>query len=572
VDVAISGAMSALTTTSTSLNLVHTVKLGQQLAQQQEVALKQAHAEDVLQLQQDLSQLVGGQQALQQQLEEANSEQRQQWQEATALLCRLAAELGSIRKGVEQLQDGMERVEVGVESLSSDMQAVMAGVQELMALVKSSSGSAAAAGGAAGQDGPARDQRPVSSQLVLDREQVEWHAADKLDSGGFGSVYAGTYHGAPVAVKQLDMAGLDTEGKHQVCIKGRGKGPADRLAGLDIRRPFHMWQALALACAHGGCAKEVPAVSRQPHPAPQKYTNHVKHNAHHRSTWCASLAPPAHCCNSRSHSWMLLSPPPHPFQVFLEAAVLSRLHHPCIVQFFGVVVEQVLPSAMSKKPQPRLSLVMERCDTNLAVLLHEHEPLRLPKALELASAIASALTYLHHTSKVKVVHGDLKPANVLLTENGRVKLTDFGLSQTIAINTSTLMHRGVVVAGGSPATSGGTLLWTAPEVIEAWATGNDHPAAPALDIYALGIILYQLLTGRAPYKQNTHPEALKVAVRSGKRPQWGDWQQEREGQAAAEVLVALQQLAEDCWAQEPGKRPTAQQVQKCLKLLQDQLG
>jgi serine/threonine protein kinase len=256
--------------------------------------------------------------------------------------------------------------------------------------------------------------------------------------------------------------------------------------------------------------------------------------------------------------------------VFYEAAVLSRLHHPCIVQFFGVVVEQVRPSGLSRQLQPRLSLVMERCDTNLAVTMREEPLLPLPKALHIAGCIAAALTYLHHTSKVKVVHGDLKPANVLLTEAGRVKLTDFGLSQTIAVNSSALMNKGVTGRGNS--SSGGTLLWTPPEVLEAWVAGNDLEAAPAHDIYALGVLLYQLLTGRAPYKQYKREEPFKAAVRAGERPLWGDWQQERAGQAATEVLVALQQLAEDCWAQEPGTRPTAQQVQKRLEELRAQLG
>ena len=273
--------------------------------------------------------------------------------------------------------------------------------------------------------------------------------------------------------------------------------------------------------------------------------------------------------------------------------MLSRLNHPCIVHFWGVVpvdegskapqgaaqgISTRYDSARSfgdgigigGRPSTRssssitsklsLGLVMDRCDESLEMLLNDQPLLRLPVVLHVAERIACGLKYLHAEAPVKVVHGDLKPANVLLKHGTHiVQLTDFGLSSTIAVHT---MSMGAMQLGQNRAgQSGGTLHWAAPELLDAWGEGRDAPHTLACDIYSLGIILHQLLVGQMPCMgMPMAPEALKAAVRAGNRPSWAGWEEVRGREAGPDVLKRLQRLVEACWAPGATQRPTAQQV------------
>jgi serine/threonine protein kinase len=282
--------------------------------------------------------------------------------------------------------------------------------------------------------------------------------------------------------------------------------------------------------------------------------------------------------------------------MFREAAVLSRLNHPCIVRFWGVVpveelkVQQDVPqrgfmrsshspgdSAGSLCSRARagsrsrsklsLGLVLDRCDESLEDVLHDEPLLTLPESLHIAERIACGLKYLHSEAPLRVVHGDVKPANVLLKHGGdTVQLTDFGLSSTIAVHTMSMGAQNLQVGRGAAGQSAGcTLWWAAPELLEAWAHGQSAPHTFACDVYAFGLILYQLLMGRLPYAgMFTAEDALKAAVRGGVRPSWEGWEEVRGGEAAragaADVLSKLKALVGTCWAQDAKARPTAQRV------------
>jgi eukaryotic-like serine/threonine-protein kinase len=102
-------------------------------------------------------------------------------------------------------------------------------------------------------------------------------------------------------------------------------------------------------------------------------------------------------------------------------------------------------------------------------------------AAELVAALADGVQAAHERG---VVHRDLKPANVLLTLDGRPKITDFGLAKRLDSDTG-LTDSGAVM---------GTPEYMAPEQ----AAGQTRAAGPAADVHALGVILYELLTGRPP--------------------------------------------------------------------------
>lgn len=162
-----------------------------------------------------------------------------------------------------------------------------------------------------------------------------------------------------------------------------------------------------------------------------------------------------------------------------EARNSARLSHPNIAQLFDygehggsayLVMELVIGEPLSD-------------------LLAREQVLPPSRVLPILAQTARAL---HAAHVAGVVHRDVKPGNILLTREGRVKITDFGIS--LASNQMTLTAAGMVM---------GTAQYLAPEQ----ALGK--PAAPASDIYSLGVVAYEALVGRRPF---TGPTAVDIAV------------------------------------------------------------
>jgi serine/threonine protein kinase len=177
-----------------------------------------------------------------------------------------------------------------------------------------------------------------------------------------------------------------------------------------------------------------------------------------------------------------------------------------------------------------------------------------------------------------VTHGDLKPKNILL-KGSEVKICDFGLSNTISIGT---MSSGGTILRQQPtmgSSTGGTLLWMAPEVCEAIAKGHNCDVVPPRDIYAFGHILYELVTGDAPFSVMDQPEhqrlsnemALRQAIVNGARPSVKAWAKAAEQEHGKELVEKLVSLVQDCWAPRPGDRPTADHVWERLNAVHKQL-
>jgi serine/threonine protein kinase/tetratricopeptide (TPR) repeat protein len=154
-----------------------------------------------------------------------------------------------------------------------------------------------------------------------------------------------------------------------------------------------------------------------------------------------------------------------------EGEALRRLNHPNIVKILDVVEEE-----------GENALILEYvAGGSLDKLLEEQAVLPLSVALRIALELADALTRAHH---LKIIHRDIKPANVLLAADGTPRLTDFGLVQAVG-SQQNLTQDGAVV---------GTYAYLAPEAIE----GGDPD--PRMDIWAYGILLYEMLTGKRPFE------------------------------------------------------------------------
>ena len=169
-----------------------------------------------------------------------------------------------------------------------------------------------------------------------------------------------------------------------------------------------------------------------------------------------------------------------------EARLAARLHHPNAISVFDVVTDE--------HGQP--CLIMEYLpSTSLAAVLQEQRTLDPLEVARIGAQISSALTDAH---QVGVVHRDIKPGNVLLAENGTVKLTDFGISR--ATDDVTVTKTGMIA---------GTPAYLAPEV----AVGGDP--GPESDVFALGSTLYAATEGQPPFGLSENTLSLLHAVAAG---------------------------------------------------------
>src|SRR5262249_54197176 len=122
-----------------------------------------------------------------------------------------------------------------------------------------------------------------------------------------------------------------------------------------------------------------------------------------------------------------------------------------------------------------------------------------PQPPQTAAAITEALARaVHHAHEHGVVHRDLKPANVLLTSDGTPKISDFGLAKQLDADTDQTQSGAVL----------GTPSYMAPEQ----ARGHTRAVGPPADTYALGAVLYELLTGRPPFRGLTVLQTLAQVV------------------------------------------------------------
>jgi serine/threonine-protein kinase len=162
-----------------------------------------------------------------------------------------------------------------------------------------------------------------------------------------------------------------------------------------------------------------------------------------------------------------------------EARAAARLSHPNIVSIYDVGDDNGTPY-----------IVMELVEGgNLKDRIRQSAPLPDAEIRSIGATLASTLDYAHRKG---LIHRDVKPQNVLLGEDGRPRLTDFGIAQAMA--SSGLTRTGVVM---------GSVQYIAPELV------RGRTALPQSDVYSLGVVLYEMATGRVPFQGETD---LSVAV------------------------------------------------------------
>jgi formylglycine-generating enzyme required for sulfatase activity len=210
--------------------------------------------------------------------------------------------------------------------------------------------------------------------------------------------------------------------------------------------------------------------------------------------------------------------PTNRLRFHIETEAVARLQHPHIVQLYEV---------SEVRGQPYFSL--EFCDGGTLGEQLKQKPLTPREAAELIETLARAMHYAHLRG---VVHRDLKPGNVLLTGAGRVaKITDFGLAKRIDAEARDVSQSGAVM---------GTASYMAPEQ----AAGKVRDTGPAADVYALGALLYECLTGRPPFDGPQQVVLVSVLNDEPVPPS-------RRG---ASVPADLETICLKCLSKEPARR------------------
>ncbi len=204
-----------------------------------------------------------------------------------------------------------------------------------------------------------------------------------------------------------------------------------------------------------------------------------------------------------------------------EAIAAARLAHPNVVATYDTGVDDGVAW-----------IVMERVDgSTLRQVLTDSSPLRPGRAVYIATQVADALDYAHRAG---VIHRDVKPANILLTESDRVKVADFGIAKAAieaaedasgaSIDFGDLTQSGAIV---------GTAKYLSPEQV------NGEPVDGRSDVYALGVVLYEMLCGEVPFTGETDVAVAVQHATSTPRPP----RQVREDIPVALEVVVLRAMA-----------------------------
>jgi tetratricopeptide (TPR) repeat protein/tRNA A-37 threonylcarbamoyl transferase component Bud32 len=200
-----------------------------------------------------------------------------------------------------------------------------------------------------------------------------------------------------------------------------------------------------------------------------------------------------------------------------EAEAVARLQHPHIVQIYEI--GQVAGQAY---------LALELVDGGSLDARINGQPQSALFAATIVQTLARAVQYAHDRG---VVHRDLKPDNVLLTTEGTPKLTDFGLARQLDVD--------------SRKTRAGTVLGTPSYMAPEQAQGHIDQVGPLSDVYSLGAILYELLTGEPPFQGETPLDTIMLVC-------LGEVRSPRKHQPT--IPTDLEIICLKCLEKEPGRR------------------
>jgi serine/threonine protein kinase len=201
----------------------------------------------------------------------------------------------------------------------------------------------------------------------------------------------------------------------------------------------------------------------------------------------------------------------------IEAEAAARCEHPNLVRIYEVGEYAGLPY-----------FSMELAEGGSLDKAVAGRPLPPAEAARLVQTLAEAVQYAHDK---KIVHRDLKPANVVLTADGRPLITDFGLAKRLDSDTAL--------------TGSATVLGSAGYMAPEQAAGQARHVGPAADVYSLGAILYELLTGRPPFRAATWAATIQQVLHDDPTP---------PTRLRADLATDIDKICLKCLEKEPARR------------------
>ncbi|KAI4319718.1 hypothetical protein MLD38_033287 [Melastoma candidum] len=207
-----------------------------------------------------------------------------------------------------------------------------------------------------------------------------------------------------------------------------------------------------------------------------------------------------------------------------ELALLQKLRHPNIVQFLGAVTQ--------RSPMMIVTEYLPKGD--LRAYLKRKGPLKPIKAVKFALDIARGMNYLHEHKPEVIVHRDLEPSNILRDDSGHLKVADFGVSKLLKVAKT--------VKEDIPVSSQDTSWrYVAPEVY------RNEEYDTKVDVFSFALILQEMIEGSVPFSSRPEYEVPKAYV-ANERPPFKA--------PSKRYAFGLKELIEECWQEEPYKRPT----------------
>ena len=222
-----------------------------------------------------------------------------------------------------------------------------------------------------------------------------------------------------------------------------------------------------------------------------------------------------------------------------ETTILHKLDHPAIVKFYGINFHdfddpsQLAPTILTEYlAKGSFKDVLKKAECGLA----DHDWSATKKHICLLG-IADAMRYLHAKG---ILHRDLKPENILIDGDYRPRVADFGLSRCFSQALSRSMQLSMTGQIGTP-------FYMAPELFE-----DEGHFSTGIDVYAFGILAYEIVSGQEPYKEKGKSITLPNLVRkvlAGQRPKFVDG-----------ITDPMWELITRCWSKDHNERPSFDEI------------
>ncbi|KAG8659860.1 integrin-linked protein kinase 1 isoform X1 [Manihot esculenta] len=209
-----------------------------------------------------------------------------------------------------------------------------------------------------------------------------------------------------------------------------------------------------------------------------------------------------------------------------ELALLQKIRHPNVVQFLGAVTQS----------SPMMIVTEYLPKGDLFAYLKEKGALKPRVAVKFALDIARGMNYLHEHKPEAIIHRDLEPSNILRDDSGHLKVADFGVSKLLKVAKT--------VREDSPCQDT-SWRYVAPEVYK------NEEYDTKVDVFSFALILQEMIEGCPPFSTRPDIEVPK-AYAANERPPFRA--------PAKRYLYGLKELIEECWSEEPFRRPTFREI------------